>query len=74
MVALAVAGGYVPERMMVSLDGRVLVRPARFARDRLVFGLAPAWQASRVDLNNGLKDSSQTERGGCRAAAASGRR
>ena len=29
----------------------------------LTFGLAPAWQASRVDLNNGLKDSQQTERG-----------
>ena len=68
MVALAVAGGYVPERLMVSLDGRVLAF-GLFASlvSGLTFGLAPAWQASRVDLNNGLKDSQQTERGGPRS-------
>ena len=68
MVALAVAGGYVPERLMVSLDGRVLAFGlfASIAHG-LAFGLAPAWQASRVDLNNGLKDSQQTERGGPRS-------
>ena len=58
VVALAVAGGYVPERMMVSLDGRVLAFSlVRRIVTGLVFGLAPAWQASRVDLNQGLKDS-----------------
>ena len=68
MVALAVAGGYVPERLMVSLDSRVLAF-GLFASigSGLTFGLAPAWQASRVDLNNGLKDSQQTERGGPRS-------
>ena len=68
MVALAVAGGYVPERLIVSLDGRVLAF-GLFASivSGLTFGLAPAWQASRVDLNNGLKDSQQTERGGPRS-------
>ena len=68
MVALAVAGGYVPERLAVSLDGRVLAF-GLFASlaSGLTFGLAPAWQSSRVDLNNGLKDSQQTERGGPRS-------
>ena len=66
MVALAVAGGYVPARLMVSLDGRVLAFGllASLACG-LTFGLAPAWQASRVDLNSGLKDS-QAWRGGSR--------
>jgi putative ABC transport system permease protein len=66
MVALAVAGGYVPQRLMVSVDGRVLAFGllASLACG-LTFGLAPAWQASRVDLNSGLKDS-QAWRGGQR--------
>jgi putative ABC transport system permease protein len=58
MVALAVTGGYVPRRLMVSLDGRVLAFGLLASLVcGLTFGLAPAWQASRVDLNNGLKDS-----------------
>jgi putative ABC transport system permease protein len=67
IVALAVAGGYVPERLSVALDGRVLAFGlcASIATG-LTFGLAPAWQSSRVDLNNGLKDSQQSERGGPR--------
>ena len=66
MVALAVAGGYVPARLIVSLDARVLAFGllASLACG-LTFGLAPAWQASRVDLNSGLKDS-QAWRGGPR--------
>ena len=68
MVALAVAGGYVPERLMVPLDGRVLTFGllASLACG-LTFGLAPAWQASRVELNSGLKDS-QAWRGSARSA------
>ena len=65
VVALAVAGGYVPERIAVTLDGRIVAFGLLLSLvTGLVFGLAPAWQASKVDLNNGLKDSSQTARGG----------
>ncbi len=69
VVALAVAGGYVPERIAVTLDGRVVAFGLLLSLvTGLVFGLAPAWQASKVDLNNGLKDSSQTARGGARSS------
>jgi putative ABC transport system permease protein len=67
LVALAVAGGYVPERLVVAVDGRV------FAFSFLVslvagvsFGIAPALRASQVDLNEGLKGSSQAVSGGFR--------
>ena len=64
VVALAVAGGYVPERMVVSLDGRVLAFSLVVSIvTGMAFGLGPAWQASRVDLNQGLRDSGQTTRG-----------
>jgi putative ABC transport system permease protein len=67
VVALAVAGGYVPDRISVMLDGRVLGFSLVVSLTTgVIFGLAPAWQASKVDVNNGLKDSSQT------AAAAPG--
>ena len=62
VVALAVAGGYVPERMVVSLDGRVLAFSLVVSIvTGMAFGLAPAWQASRVDLNHGLRDSGHTD-------------
>jgi putative ABC transport system permease protein len=65
VVALAVAGGYVPERIAVTLDGRIVAFGLLLSLvTGLVFGLAPAWQASKVDLNNGLKDSNQAARGG----------
>jgi putative ABC transport system permease protein len=65
VVALAVAGGYVPERLMVPLDGRVLIFSLVVSMATgLVFGLAPAWQASRVDLDTGLKESILAARGG----------
>jgi putative ABC transport system permease protein len=71
VVALAVAGGYVPDRISVMLDGRVLALSLLVSLTTgLIFGLAPAWQASKVDLNNGLKDSSQTARGGPRSGRA----
>jgi putative ABC transport system permease protein len=64
VVALAVAGGYVPERMVVSLDGRVLAFSLVVSIvTGIAFGLGPAWQASRVDLNQGLRDSGQATRG-----------
>jgi putative ABC transport system permease protein len=64
VVALAVAGGYVPERMAISLDGRVLAFSLAVSiLTGMVFGLAPAWHASRVDLTLGLKDSSHASRG-----------
>jgi putative ABC transport system permease protein len=64
VVALAVAGGYVPDRMAVSLDGRMLAFSLVTAIvTGMAFGLAPAWQASLVDLNLGLKHASQTGRG-----------
>ena len=67
VVALAVAGGYVPERIAVTLDARILAFSLVLSlATGLVFGLAPAWQASKVHLNDGLKDSSQTVRGGPR--------
>jgi putative ABC transport system permease protein len=69
IVALAVAGGYVPDRLAVALDGRILAFSLLLSLvTGLVFGLAPAWQASKVDLNNGLKDSNQTARGGPRSS------
>jgi putative ABC transport system permease protein len=68
VVALAVAGGYVPERIAVTLDARILGFSLLLSlATGLVFGLAPAWQASKVDVNDGLKDASQTARGGPRS-------
>jgi putative ABC transport system permease protein len=67
VVALAIAGGHVPERMAIALDGRVLAFSLIVsAVTGMVFGLAPAWQASRVDLTVGLKDSSPTMHGSAR--------
>lgn len=65
MTALGVSGGYVPERMVVSLDGRVLAF-AIFVTlvTAVIFGLAPALRGSAVSVNEGLKDASQTERSG----------
>jgi putative ABC transport system permease protein len=71
VVALAVAGDYVPERLMVSLDGRVLIFSLILSlATGVVFGLAPAWQASRVDLDRGLKESTLAGRGGARGGRA----
>ena len=71
VVALGIAGGYVPGRLMISLDGRVLFFSLIVSiATGLVFGLAPAWQASRVDLETGLKDSILAARGGARSGRA----
>jgi putative ABC transport system permease protein len=65
VTALGVSGGYVPERLLVSLDARVLAF-AMFVTlaTAAIFGLGPAMRGSAVSISEGLKDASQTERGG----------
>ncbi len=57
--ALAVAGGYVPERMTVALDTRVFAFTVLVSlMAGAVFGLVPALHASNVNLSDGLRASS----------------
>jgi putative ABC transport system permease protein len=61
LLALAVANGYVPERMFVAVDGRILFATLLMSLVAgVVFGLAPAVLASRVDIAGGLRDASAT--------------
>jgi putative ABC transport system permease protein len=54
---LAVANGYVPARLAVAVDGRVFAFSIGLSLvTGILFGLAPALRASRVDLNQGLRD------------------
>ena len=54
---LAVANGYVPARLAVAIDGRIFAFSLCLSLvTGIVFGLAPALRASRVDLNQGLRD------------------
>ena len=70
LLALAVTGGYVPERMSVAVDGRVLgIAMLVTLIAGVVFGLVPALHASKVDLSDGLKTSTMT--GGFRRRRAS---
>jgi putative ABC transport system permease protein len=72
LVALGVAGGYIPQRMMVAVDGRVLAFTLVISLIAgVLFGLAPALQASRVVLGEGLRSSSLTSSGGFRRRRAS---
>ena len=65
MTALGVSGGYVPERLLVALDARVLGFATLVTMITAVtFGLAPALRAAGVSVSQGLKDASQSERGG----------
>ena len=67
LLAFAVAGGYVPERFAVVVDARILFTSlAVFLAAALVSGLAPAVQASRIDLSGALKSSGQTTSSGPR--------
>ena len=65
LLTLAIATGYVPERMVVAVDARVFTFSLLISVSAgLLFGLAPAWQASRVDVNTGLRESAPTVYGG----------
>ena len=70
LVAFAVAEGYVPARMAIALDGRVLLFAVAMSLvTGLAFGIVPALRASRVDLNEGLRDVSHTLGGARRGTA-----
>jgi putative ABC transport system permease protein len=61
LTAFAISGGYMPERMAVALDTRILTAAIAMAIvTGLVFGLIPAMQDSRVDVNWGLRASAPT--------------
>jgi putative ABC transport system permease protein len=63
--ALGVAGGYLPDRMEVAIDGRVLLVSLLVSlMTGLAFGLAPALQATRIDLAEGLRESGRASSGG----------
>ena len=65
VTALGVSGGYVPERLLVALDARVLGFATLVTMITAVtFGLVPALRAAGVSVIQGLKDASQSERGG----------
>ena len=60
VVAFAVAEGYAPQRMAISVDGRVLTFALLLSLvSGLSFGLAPALRASRLDLSEGLRGAGQ---------------
>jgi putative ABC transport system permease protein len=72
LLALAIQSGYVPERMNVAVDGRILAFTMVVSLVAgIVFGLVPALQASKVDLNDGLRASSLSSSGGFRRRRAS---
>jgi putative ABC transport system permease protein len=65
LLAFAVAGGYVPARLVVAVDARILVVSlAVCLAAALLSGLAPALQASRIDLSGALKSSGPTTSSG----------
>jgi len=62
-----VASGHTPIALNVTLDARVLAFTAAASLlAGVLFGLAPAWRATRVDLTPALKDSARSSEGGAR--------
>src|SRR5262245_6035209 len=62
-----VASGRTPVSLNVTLDARVFAFTAAASLLACVlFGLAPAWRATAVDLTPALKDSSRSAEGGAR--------
>jgi predicted permease len=65
-----VASGRSPVSLNVTLDARVLAfTAAASVLAAILFGLAPAWRATAVDLTPALKDSSRSAEGGARLTA-----
>jgi predicted permease len=65
-----VASGRSPVSLNVTLDARVLTFTAAVSLlAGILFGLAPAWRATRVDLTPTLKESSRSAEGGARLTA-----
>jgi putative ABC transport system permease protein len=65
--ALAVAGEYAPERLVIAVDGRVFVVGLIASLIAgVAAGLVPALQASKVDPSDGLKSSTLASIGNVR--------
>ena len=66
---VSAATGNIPRAAEISVDGRVLGFTLVIAvLTGVIFGLAPALQASKTDLNTALKDTSRGSGGGLRRA------
>src|SRR5215475_9242249 len=64
------ASGRNPVYLNVTLDARALMfTAAASVLACILFGLAPAWRATAVDLTPALKDSSRSAEGGARLTA-----
>ena len=62
-----VGSGLNPVFLKLTLDARVLgFTAAASLLAVILFGLAPAWRATRVDLTPALKDGARSSRGGAR--------
>ena len=63
----------IPDESEIAINGAVLAFTVVVsAATALVFGLAPAWQASSADLTESLKEGARSVTGGRRQAAISG--
>jgi putative ABC transport system permease protein len=66
-VLVSAATGNIPRAAEISVDGRVLGFTMLIAVvTGVIFGLAPALQASKADLNDALKDTGRGSSGGVR--------
>jgi putative ABC transport system permease protein len=62
---IAITPQDIPRMAEASLDGRVLIFTLAMATlTGIVMGLVPAWQASRIDLQEALKEGSRNLTGG----------